>query len=63
MQKYVCMIVLFTDESPDKHKDKDFMEFINPDSLEVITGYVEPSLKNANAGDRFSISTTWVFLC
>ncbi|MGB5554382.1 MAG: glutamine--tRNA ligase/YqeY domain fusion protein [Flavobacteriaceae bacterium] len=43
---------LFTDESPDTHKDKDFMEFINPNSLEVITGYLEPSLKNAKAGDR-----------
>lgn len=43
---------LFTDESPDTHKDKDFMEFINPDSLEVITGYVEPHLKEAQVGDR-----------
>ncbi|SIQ03675.1 glutamine--tRNA ligase/YqeY domain fusion protein [Maribacter ulvicola] len=43
---------LFTDESPDTHKDKDFMEFINPASLEVITGYVEPHLKEAQVGDR-----------
>lgn len=43
---------LFTDESPDTHKDKDFMEFVNPDSLEVITGYVEPHLKEAQVGDR-----------
>ena len=43
---------LFTDESPDSHKDKDFMEFINPDSLKVITGYLEPSLKDAQVGDR-----------
>jgi glutaminyl-tRNA synthetase len=43
---------LFTDESPDTHKDKDFMEFINPDSLEVITGCLEPSLKEAQIGDR-----------
>ncbi|WP_339710858.1 glutamine--tRNA ligase/YqeY domain fusion protein [uncultured Kriegella sp.] len=43
---------LFTDESPDTHKDKDFMEFINPESLKVITGYLEPSLKNAQIGDR-----------
>jgi glutaminyl-tRNA synthetase len=43
---------LFTDESPDTHKDKDFMDFINPDSLEVITGYLEPSLKEAQIGDR-----------
>lgn len=43
---------LFTDESPDTHKDKDFMEFVNPDSLEVITGFLEPSLKDAKIGDR-----------
>ncbi|WP_289037791.1 glutamine--tRNA ligase/YqeY domain fusion protein [uncultured Zobellia sp.] len=43
---------LFTDESPDTHKDKDFMEFINPDSLKVITGFLEPSLVDANPGDR-----------
>ncbi len=45
---------LFSDESPDSHKDKDFVDFINPDSLKVIkTAYVEPSLKDAKAGDRF----------
>lgn len=43
---------LFTDESPDTHKDKDFMEFVNPDSLQVLTGYLEPSLKNAEIEDR-----------
>ncbi len=43
---------LFTDESPDTHKDKDFMEFINPDSLKVITGFLEPSLSEAKSGDR-----------
>ncbi len=43
---------LFTDESPDTHKDKDFMEFINPDSLKTITAFLEPSLKEAKIGDR-----------
>ena len=42
---------LFTDPSPDTHKDKDFMEFINPDSLKVITGYGEPSLKDLKVED------------
>jgi glutaminyl-tRNA synthetase len=42
---------LFTDPSPDTHKDKDFMEFINQDSLKVITGYGEPSLKDLNVED------------
>ncbi|MGI9550282.1 MAG: glutamine--tRNA ligase/YqeY domain fusion protein, partial [Aurantibacter sp.] len=43
---------LFTDESPDSHTDKGFMEFVNPDSLRVITGYLEPSLKESKIGDR-----------
>ena len=43
---------LFTDESPDTHRDKDFMEFINPESLQTVVGYMEPSLKSAKVGDR-----------
>ncbi|WP_149273699.1 glutamine--tRNA ligase/YqeY domain fusion protein [Pareuzebyella sediminis] len=43
---------LFIDESPDTHKDKDFMEFINPNSLQVIKGFLEPSLKDVEAGKR-----------
>ncbi len=41
---------LFTDAAPDAHKDKDFMEFVNPHSLEVITGYAEPSLGEVEEG-------------
>ncbi len=52
---------LFTDETPDGHKDKDFLDFINPDSLEVITGYVEPSLKEANVNDRFQFQRIGYF--
>ncbi|MEP2690320.1 glutamine--tRNA ligase/YqeY domain fusion protein [Maribacter dokdonensis] len=52
---------LFTDESPDAHKDKDFLEFINPDSLTVITGYVEPALKDAKPGDRFQFQRLGYF--
>ncbi len=43
---------LFKDATPDAHKDKDFMEFVNPDSLSKITGYLEPSLKDAKVGDQ-----------
>jgi glutaminyl-tRNA synthetase len=52
---------LFTDESPDTHKDKDFMEFINPDSLQKVTGYLEPNLKNVVAGDRFQFQRLGYF--
>ena len=43
---------LFTDEAPDSHKDIDFKEFINPDSLNVIeSAFVEPSLATVAPGD------------
>jgi glutaminyl-tRNA synthetase len=44
---------LFTHENPDGDKDVDFKEYINPNSLEVITGYLEPSLATAKNGERF----------
>jgi glutaminyl-tRNA synthetase len=44
---------LFTHENPDGDKEVDFKEYINPDSLEIITGYLEPSLQSAKDGDRF----------
>jgi glutaminyl-tRNA synthetase len=44
---------LFTHENPDGDREVDFKEYINPNSLQVITGYLEPSLKSAEAGERF----------
>tara|TARA_R110002124_G_scaffold17532_3_gene73344 strand:+ start:211853 stop:213529 length:1677 start_codon:yes stop_codon:yes gene_type:complete len=52
---------LFTEASPDTHKEKDFMEFINPDSLQVITGYAEPSLKEAKIEDKFQFQRLGYF--
>ncbi len=52
---------LFTDEAPDGHKDKDFKEFINPDSLNIIEAFVEPSLKNAKILDRFQFQRLGYF--
>ena len=43
---------LFNHENPDGDKDVDFKQYINPNSLQVITGYLEPSLKSAEAGER-----------
>ena len=42
---------LFTVPSPDTDKEKDFMEFINPDSLNVITAMAEPAMKNLEVGE------------
>ena len=44
---------LFTHENPDGDKEVDFKEYINPNSLEVITGFLEPSLASAKDGERF----------
>ena len=53
---------LFTDESPDSHKDRDFKEFINPDSLRIIKyAYVEPSLGTSKIGDRFQFQRLGYF--
>ncbi len=52
---------LFSDEAPDSHKDKDFMEFLNPNSLEVIHAFVEPSLQSAKVGDRFQFQRLGYF--
>lgn len=52
---------LFTDETPDAHKDKNFLDFINPDSLQIITAFVEPSLANAEIGDRFQFQRMGYF--
>jgi len=52
---------LFLDEAPDSHKDKDYMEFINPDSLEVINAFVEPSLQSAKIGERFQFQRLGYF--
>lgn len=41
---------LFTVPSPDTDKEKDFMEFVNTDSLEVITAMAEPSVKELEVG-------------
>ncbi|MCH4822478.1 glutamine--tRNA ligase/YqeY domain fusion protein [Gramella lutea] len=43
---------LFTEEAPDAVKDKDYINFINPESLKTVTGYLEPGLKDAKPGDK-----------
>ncbi|RXJ52907.1 glutamine--tRNA ligase/YqeY domain fusion protein [Gelidibacter gilvus] len=52
---------LFMHESPDTHPEKDFMEFLNPNSLKLITAYVEPSLKDAEVNERFQFQRLGYF--
>jgi len=45
---------LFTVEDPEAHEGKDFKEFINPHSLDVLNDcLVEPGLISAKPGDKF----------
>jgi len=44
---------LFTDPAPTSHEGRDYLEFLNADSLHVLDPvYVEPSLRDARPGDR-----------
>ncbi|RKT01500.1 glutamine--tRNA ligase/YqeY domain fusion protein [Chryseobacterium defluvii] len=42
---------LFTVEQPDAEKDVDFLNFINPESMTIVQGFAEPSLKNVAVGE------------
>ncbi len=42
--------------------DKDFLEEINPESLQVVTGYVEPSLGRARADEKFQFERHGYFV-
>lgn len=52
---------LFTHENPDGNKEVDFKEFINPNSLKVITGFVEPSLVTSKELDHFQFQRLGYF--
>lgn len=52
---------LFTVEDPTADKEKDFLDFVNPESLEVSKAYVEPYLKSAKAEDKFQFQRIGYF--
>ncbi|MEJ5149696.1 glutamine--tRNA ligase/YqeY domain fusion protein [Comamonas sp. MYb396] len=52
---------LFTDPQPDAG-GKDFLALLNPDSLKVVTAYVEPSLKAAQPDDKFQFERFGYFV-
>jgi glutaminyl-tRNA synthetase len=52
---------LFLDQAPDSHKDKNFLDFMNPNSLQVVKGYVEPSLATVKAGEKFQFQRLGYF--
>jgi glutaminyl-tRNA synthetase len=53
---------LFNDENPGGHKDVDFKEFLNPESLEVLKDcYIEPYVLNAKPLDHFQFERNGYF--
>jgi len=53
---------LFSDENPDGHDGVDFKEFLNADSLKVLTtAMVEPGLKSAKPLDKFQFQRLGYF--
>ena len=45
---------LFMVESPDNAEEgKTYKDFLNPDSLEIKTGFIEPSVRNAIPGQKY----------
>ena len=51
---------LFTSENP-AAEEADFKEYLNPDSLKVITGIIEPGLASAKAGEKFQFERIGYF--
>lgn len=53
---------LFNDEDPAGHKDQDFMEFLNPDSLQIKTACkLEPMLADVTVGEKFQFQRIGYF--
>lgn len=51
---------LFTVAEPDR-QENDFLSYVNPDSLSVISAFVEPSLLSAKEGDQFQFQRMGYF--
>jgi len=53
---------LFSVENPlQKEEGKDFLDYINPDSLQITSAYVEPSIKDVQAGYKCQFERTGYF--
>jgi len=53
---------LFSVEDPEGEEGKDFVEFLNPHSLEIVSNCkLEPSLKNALPGEKFQFERLGYF--
>ena len=53
---------LFSVEEPDKNKDEDPAQFINPNSFIQVLGYIEPGVASAKVGDKFQFQRLGYFI-
>ena len=53
---------LFSVEEPDKNKEEDPTQFINPNSLSQVQGYIEPSASRASLGAKFQFQRLGYFI-
>ena len=53
---------LFTEKDPLKDGPAEFLKYLNPRSLQTVTGYVEPLLGDAPGGARFQFERTGYFV-
>jgi glutaminyl-tRNA synthetase len=51
---------LFTKEDPEEGEEG-FIQALNPNSLSVLNGYVEPALAHTQSGDRFQFERQGYF--
>ncbi|WP_110665544.1 glutamine--tRNA ligase/YqeY domain fusion protein [Salinicola halophilus] len=52
---------LFLEEAPDRDKDADFLEHLNPESLVTVEGIAEPSLAEATPESRYQFERVGYF--
>jgi glutaminyl-tRNA synthetase len=53
---------LFSEAAPDANKDKDFMDFLNPGSLQLVEAFAEPSLKDLQVEDKVQFQRLGYFV-
>ena len=53
---------LFTEKDPLKDGSDGFLKYLNPDSLKVVTAYVEPALAEAKGLEHFQFERTGYFV-
>ena len=54
---------LFIDEAPDGHKDRNFLEFLNPNSLQIDRkARLEPNLQDVKPGEQFQFTRLGYFV-